>query len=385
MKLLYLNSGEIDSGMANAVQVLHMCSAFARLGVDVTLALPGSDAGKVRETITAQLGEGPPFKVVAFRKITVCGRLSMVGGCLGARKLLKSVKTDCCFVRNPVLLNTPLKYNIPTVFEAHNSFVHSNPVWNAFWKRNLIRNSKHPKLIKFIGISSVLTDFWIKAGVPKEKGLALHDAVDDRQYAVVEDQESACQALGLPIDKKIVAYIGSLYKDRGIESILELAKIFQDVLFVVVGGPEDKKDLYQEMSKDLGLSNMLFTGHVSHQKVKQYLFAADVLLMIWSRQVPTMNYCSPLKVFEYMAAERIIVGHAFPTILEVLTDGEDAYLADPDSFDDLREKMTLALHEDYPAPMAKKARALVMKKYTWEGRARALLPFLKVSINRSQR
>lgn len=31
MKLLYLHSGEIDSGMANAVQPLHMCSAFAQL------------------------------------------------------------------------------------------------------------------------------------------------------------------------------------------------------------------------------------------------------------------------------------------------------------------------------------------------------------------
>ena len=384
MKLLYLHSGDIDSYVAPIVQVLHMCSAFARLGVDVTLALPGSDVDKVRRNITAQIGETPPFKVETFHKITVCGRLSMVGGYLGAAKLLKSARIDCCFVRNSVFLNAPLKHNIPTVFEAHNSFIHKHPVWNAFWRRNLIRNSQHPKLIKFIGISSVLTDLWIKAGVPKEKALALHDAVDARQYAVVEDQKPMRKTLGLPANKKIVAYTGSLYKDRGIESILKLAKIFKDVLFVVVGGPEDKKNLYQEMSKDLGLSNMLFTGYVSHQKVKQYLFAADVLLMIWSRQVPTINYCSPLKMFEYMAAERIIVGHAFPTILEVLKDGEDAYLADPDSFDDLRRKMALALNEEYPSPMAKKARALAMKQHTWQARARAILPFLGASIDRSR-
>ena len=138
------------------------------------------------------------------------------------------------------------------------------------------------------------------------------------------------------------------------------------------------------MSKDLGLSNIVFTGHVRHQDVKQYLFAADVLLMIWSRQVPTINYCSPLKMFEYMAAERIIVGHAFPTILEVLKDGEDAYLADPDSFDDLRKKMALALNEEYPNSMAKRARELAMKKYTWQARARAILSFLEASIDRSR-
>lgn len=384
MKLLYLHSYEIDCGMANVVQVLHMCSSFARLGIDVTLALPGSNPDKVRKNIIAQLGGTPPFNVETFHKITVCGRLNMVGGYLGVRKLLKSANSDCCFVRNFVFLNAALKCNIPTVFEAHDANIHENRYLNAFWTRNLIRNSKHPKLVKFIGISGALGDFWVKAGVPKEKTLALHDAVDGRQYSAIEEQKPMRQILGFSVDKKIVAYTGSLHRDRGIESILELAKSFREVLFVVVGGPEDRKRLYQSMCKGRGISNVIFTGHVRHQKVKQYLVAADVLLMIWSRRVPTINYCSPLKMFEYMAAGRIIVGHAFPTILEVLKDGKNAYLAAPDSFADLREKLSLALKEEYPNPMAKKARALAMKQYTWEARARAVLPFLEASIDSSQ-
>ena len=74
MRLLYLHSGEIDSGMANAVQPLHMCCAFARLGLDVTLAVPGTDAGKVRECITELIGEMPQFDVKTFRRITIGGR-----------------------------------------------------------------------------------------------------------------------------------------------------------------------------------------------------------------------------------------------------------------------------------------------------------------------
>ena len=370
--------------MANAVQVLHMCSAFARLGVDVTLALPGPNPDKVRKNIIAQLGGAPPFNVETFHKITACGRLNMVGGYLGVRKLLKSANSDCCFVRNFVFLNASLKCNIPTVFEAHNANIHKNRYLNAFWTRNLIRNSKHSKLVKFIGISGALRDFWVKAGVPKEKTLALHDAVDGRQYSAMEEQKPMRQMLGLSLDKKIVTYAGSLYRDRGIETILELAKSFREVLFIVVGGPEDRKRLYQSMCKDRGISNISFTGHVRHQKVKQYLVAADVLLMIWSRRVPTINYCSPLKMFEYMAAGRIIVGHAFPTILEVLKDGQNAYLASPDSFEDLREKLSSSLHETYPSAMAKRAKELVMKQYTWQARVRAILPFLEASIHRSR-
>jgi glycosyltransferase involved in cell wall biosynthesis len=382
MKLFYLHSGKIDSGMANSVQVLQMCAAFARLGLEVTLALPDSDNAKALEKyISLQLGEAAKFNVVTFRQITICGRLEMMGGYLGVKRLLKTEKMDCCYVRNPVFLNAPLKYNIPTVFESHNSFIHGNKFLDVLWTRNLIHNSQHPKLVKFIGISGALTDYWVKAGVPKEKGLALHDAVNACQYEVVEDQEPLRQALALPLNQKIVVYAGSLYQDRGIERILDLAKIFENVLFVVVGGPEDRKQIYLDMCRAGNISNIMFTGHVVHQEVSKYLHAADVLLMIWSKQVPTINYCSPLKMFEYMAAERIIVGDAFPTILEVLKDGETAYLADPDSFDDLRNKLTLALNEEYPNVMAKKARALAMNNYTWDERVRTILPILEASIN----
>ena len=58
--------------------------------------------------------------------------------------------------------------------------------------------------------------------------------------------------------------------------------------------------------------------------------------MIWTDKTNTMNYCSPLKLFEYMAAGRIIVGHDFPTISEVLTNNETALLVPPDSFEALR-------------------------------------------------
>lgn len=376
MKLLYLHDTPIDNKRADSVQVLHMCSAFANLDIDLTLALPGTDAVSTSEEIEKQFGGKPQFKILTFRKTTVFGRLNMVGGYFATRKLHKFLKTDCCFVRNPAFLNVPLKHNIPTVFEAHASFIHKNPAWNALWMRNLLRNSRHPKLIKFIGISKALTDFWVKTGVPKEKVLALHDSVDAQAYSTVYNRKPMRRILGLPANRKMVVYAGSLYKDRGIESILDLTEIFEDVLFVVVGGPEDKKNLYREMCERRGISNMLFTGYVPHQNVRKYLFAADVLLMIWSRRVPWINYCSPLKLFEYMAAERVIVGHAFPTILEVLKDGEHAYLADPDSFDDLRKKTALALNESYPSPMAKKARSLVMREYTWEARAKSILSSL---------
>ena len=121
------------------------------------------------------------------------------------------------------------------------------------------------------------------------------------------------------------------------------------------------------------LTNLQLTGWLAKEKVKQYLSAADALLMIWTKKVPTINYCSPLKMFEYMAAGRIIVGHAFPTIREVLTDGENACLAEPDSFEDLCNKLSDALYDPNLSQMAAKARDLVLKEYTWQKRAQTIM------------
>jgi glycosyltransferase involved in cell wall biosynthesis len=227
--------------------------------------------------------------------------------------------------------------------------------------------------IKFIAISQALADIWLSRGVPENKIMALHDAVSLNNHSHVPDFKSIREKLNLLQDKKIILYAGSLYPDRGIETILRLAKSFPKALFVILGGPEDRKVYYEQKSADLDIHNIEFFGYIPHHDVTNYLVAADILLMIWSKQVKTINFCSPLKMFEYMASGRIIVGHAFPTIKEVLTDGKTAFLADPDSYGDLRNKLDKALKQEYPNPMAEEARRLALNKYTWQVRAKTIL------------
>ena len=114
-------------------------------------------------------------------------------------------------------------------------------------------------------------------------------------------------------------------------------------------------------------------GRIPHRNVRDYLYAADVILMLWGVSVPTIQICSPLKVFESMAAGRIIVGYGFPTIREVLTDGQDALLAVPGDYQDLERKLGLALEMPYPNSMAERARQLALEQYTWKQRAKMLM------------
>lgn len=381
MKLLYIHHEALSKNKANIVQVLEMCYAFAKTGVKVTLAVPrskGLSHAEIVDIIQRNLGKSVIFSVTTFFQIKIAGRAGNFGIYFALLGLLRSYRDiNICFTRSVIANDLALKMGFDVVFESHSTILSSKiKMADSLLRRKLIKNSKKRNQVLFITISSALADYWSKHYVPAEKIVALHDAVCHEEFDYVFDRLEARRILNLPLNRKIVVYAGSLYENRGIDRIIRLAEIFADATFIVLGGPAKQKEKYEQIATSKLIGNIVFVGQIAHTEVKKYLFAADVLLMLWSWDVPTIHICSPLKVFEYLAAERIIVGQAFPTITEVLEDGHNALLADPDSFDELRDKMKIALSIDYPNTMSKNARKTVLRQYTWQKRVQEILGHL---------
>ncbi len=385
MKILYLHDHPLDSEKANIIQVLHMCQSFSFWGDKITLAVPESRKKKeknsylskdyLQDQAAGKIGKKIKFSLIPYSRLTLKGRFTMVGGILGVSSLINRMEKDidCCYVRNPIFLNLTLRKNIPTIFESHGSIIHNRSKWlDMMWRRNLVKKSRSPYLIKFITVSHRLAQVWKLRGVPSEKLEVFPDGFDEEAFSVPLDKGKVRKELNLPLNQKIVVYAGSLYPNRGIESILKLTASFPRTLFLVLGGPGDRKLYYQKLAQDSSIKNLILAGYVPHYKVKKYLFAADVLLMLWTEKVKTIRDCSPLKMFEYMATGRIIVGQAFPSIKEVLTDGQNAYLAHPQSFEHLKQKLKMALEADYPHHIAQAARKLAFDRFTWKKRAKEI-------------
>ena len=378
MKLLYLHSVPFNTEKANLIQVFSMCRSFQKLGIDTVLAVPETDDSindiNLSNKIIKKFGCHNSFSIITYPKKKLLNRLQHSLSCYwGIKNILKTVKADICFTRIPFFLELALKAEIPTIFESHNNKLHNtNILLEKLWKYRLIKNSSSNFLVMFITISNALAKYWIQKGVHKSKVISLHDGFDLETYKKSIPTPKARTILNLDPNKKIVVYTGSLYKNRGIENIIALAKKFTDVEFIVIGGPQDKKIYYENIINFENIENVKFTGRIDHNDVPTYLFAADVLLMIWTNKVPTINYCSPLKMFEYMASGKLIVGHGFPTIKEVLSNGENALLANPNSFEDLESKLRFALTMHYPNPISDKAKNLAISKYSWENRAKQI-------------
>jgi glycosyltransferase involved in cell wall biosynthesis len=112
--------------------------------------------------------------------------------------------------------------------------------------------------------------------------------------------------------------------------------------------------------------------------VALYLAAADVgVVPNRSRPPISARYTSPLKVFEAMAASLPLVASDLPSLRELLTHGEDAWLVQPDDAGTLAEGLRRILADD--ALRAGLARRLGERaaRHTWDARSARLMGWME--------
>ena len=386
MRIAYVHGNGFPSVDANVVQVAQMCRAFASFGHEVTLIIPrheryGTDdaaRAAAREIFAGDL----PFDVHFVPRVRIFGRLEMLGSVKSTLDALKQHKLDLIYTRNPYTVVFLPRARVPYVFEVHETNVHNrSAILDRYLRSAIVRNSRKPSCAMIVAISEALANIWQDFGVPRGKLISAHDAVElDMFDTTVTKAQARAQLSSVhtsyvvpPTSRPIVVYTGALKSDRGIDLMLAAARALPELDFYFVGGKESEIALWKAEAAKLNLDNAHFAGQVPHKEIPLWLAAADILLMMWTWKVPTIRGCSPMKMFEYMAADRLIVGPAFPTVCEVLESGRDSLLFEPDDLDALIASMRAALPMLDDPSLPRAARLKVAEFYTWQARAKKIL------------
>ena len=91
--------------------------------------------------------------------------------------------------------------------------------------------------------------------------------------------------------------------------------------------------------------------------------------MHYSRKIGTVEYMSPLKMFEYMASGRAILATDLPAIKTTLKHGKNAWLVEPDDEIALLAGLRhLLSNDDICDSLGAQAKSDVTK-HTWDQRA----------------
>lgn len=382
MNLLYINDKYFDVEKANTMQVVYMCQTLSKHFNKVVLAFPYWKTRKSTHyyvrLIDDILGFPGNFDVVQYNKKSIFKRIKFLTGIIGIYKTIKDQKPDIIYTRQiiPAILSDVFRKR--KIVELHNFKLHyTSIIVDWIFKQYIIRQSFLDKCACIVLISENLKSKWIDYGLNENRIIVQHDAILERNF-INNNQKIARKRLLINMNDIIVSYVGSLYDEYGVDVILKLADINPSLRFIIVGGPEEQKKKFQQMAINMNINNIEFEGFVKHKDVYDYLFAANILLMVWSYDFVTMDYCSPLKVFEYMAAGKIIVGHNFPTIREVLPE-DLALLADPASFNDLNLSLQKSINLINNNKIEEKVRHLAFKYHTWDVRVKKILKKSKLN------
>ena len=178
------------------------------------------------------------------------------------------------------------------------------------------------------------------------------------------------------INRKVIGYSGHLYKDRGIELIIKAAQRNPEFEFYLAGGFKKDIEKYKNIVREINIGNIHFLGILPFSDIPAFLKACDYLIMPYSKTLNTIQSCSPLKLFEYMAAGKVIITSNIPTILEVLNQN-NSLIFEADDYSELQEILNKIKKKEIDESKLIKNVLEDVKQFSWDKRAKYILEIFK--------
>mgnify|MGYP001222148293 FL=1 len=180
--------------------------------------------------------------------------------------------------------------------------------------------------------------------------------------------------------KNKFVYTGSYLKGKGIEIIINLAKHFKKFEFHTYGNIDTfPKDIKKKLRK---ISNLYINDFITYNKIPKVIKSAEYLLMPYPNKIEVLikdldvkGYISPLKMFEYLAAKRIIFASYQKSYNHILIDNYNAVLIKKDSISEWKKRIKLVVANKNKYKMLKKNSYETAKKFTWKKRAFKITKF----------
>jgi len=370
-KVCYVGSPPLFTKGASSIHVMKMCQAMRKLGIEVELVLPDHFR---KADIYEYYGITEKFDIKFIPSTNLPGRQVIHGIFASFYAYKHRKKFDVFLTRNIVFTYIVTVFmGLKTIYDAHHPLVNriAHYMFGSFCK------SDH--LLRVSTNSGGLAEIYIKEGLDPGKIVVAHNGVELEKFESGKNRNLLRNELGLDRDRKIVCYCGNTYKGRGIEYMVEIAGMMSDITFLIIGGLDNDNEYYADLAKRKGAENFIIRGYVPHDTVSLYLLASDVLVIPYTSQMTIKGgtnaaaFTSPIKLFEYMAAGKPIVATSLPTVKEILTDGVDSLLVDPDSPDTLYNGIELVLNNSKLSEKLSQNALSKVRDYTWEKRVEKIL------------
>jgi glycosyltransferase involved in cell wall biosynthesis len=182
----------------------------------------------------------------------------------------------------------------------------------------------------------------IKILVPKVKIEMMQNAVKVDDFS--SKDKSFKNYLSIPENGEVILFLSRLIKEKGvydlIESITTVSIDYKNVYFIIAGeGPE--RNRMEIICKEKGIEKEVrFTGHIKNKNLLKAYSCADIFVF------PTYSEAMPMVILEALAAGLPIITTPVGAIPDIIKDGINGFLIEPNSPKLLAEKILLLLYNE---------------------------------------
>lgn len=352
--IIYLAWGRPQRPRANLIQTLHTVEALMAQGASIRLYVPPLPRHFDRSAFLSDMGVRRP---IDLRGTATLHR--QWGGwpfVLLHRALLRGA--GCVYTRVPQLSRVLARSGVPHFVEIHDV----ETLRRRGLEERLVASCRRGEVRGVVTISEAARNALLSDGVPADRLHVAPSGVDLDAFSAVAplrpEQLAAPRAI----------YVGRISHDRG---LLQLERIAARGCEVRLVGPRDDEP-------DPAVTSLRTTPAVPHAKVPDCYAAAEIALMPYQSGLQHAASISPIKLFEAMAAGRLVLASDLAPIREIVTDGVDGLLlppTDPDAW--IRAIAWVRAHPRDALAIAQAGRQRAAQ-FSWRARAERLLTIMEI-------
>jgi len=398
MRILYLNNMYDADGVSlgSAMKIRCLAEELTRLGHEVDIqwlnpqAFPRQSDGHSRaephrhSLIRSQLRGYLSVPRALMRDLASWSRTREAIEAFSPDVVM--LRLDFCRVAAAELTH---RRGLPLVVEADAPVVHERQryIHEARFGLGTARWCERRVLERAAGIfaqSEVTRQLLVDAGAPSHNFRVVPNGADPNRMAGPEARSSTRDKLCLA-RVPVIGFVGAFNSFHGIDKLLEaipeVSSRHPDARYLLVGGGGNREADARRFAE--ANEAVVVTGRVPHDDVQAFLAAMDIAVAPYG---PERNfYFSPIKVFEYMAAGRLVVAPALGQITELIRHEETGLLYNPWDNDALRRCLlhALSLPSAERRRIGRSARRVIQERFTWSHAAHRVEALIKNVLEQS--
>jgi len=208
----------------------------------------------------------------------------------------------------------------------------------------------------FIGVSGFMTRKMVEMGIPEDKISTIHNFIDVDEYIPAEGPG------------KYLLYFGRLEKVKGVFTLLSAMEYLPDIELIIAGSGNAEAAMKSQIA-ERNLSNVSFAGFLDGDELHSLVRGAVCTV------IPSEWYENcPMSILESFALGRPVVGSRIGGIPELINDGLDGILFQPENVQSLVEALALFIEDTgYAEQCGKKGRIKVKSDFSHDGHYKRLI------------